>query len=102
MRYLLEVRYLLQRDIYWRKVFITEGAFIGEVFIEDRNSFECSIYYSGGIYCRQAFIGVRYLLQTGIYWIEVFIADRHLLERYLLQTGIYWIEVFIADRHLLE
>ena len=62
---------------------------------------------------RHAFIGVRFLLQRGIYlskdalqsdiyWSEVFITDMHLLERYLLQIGIYWCKVFITERHLLE
>ena len=55
-----------------------------------------------GNYCRQGFIGVRYLFQQGHLYGEVFnTAEAFIGVRYLLQTGIYWREV-IADRHLLE
>ena len=72
--------YLLQTGIYW-----------SEVFIADRHLLERGLYYSKGInwlgiYCRHAFIGVRYSLQQG-----------HLLERGIyFSRGIYWSEVFIT------
>ena len=80
--------------------------FIGEVFFIATQAFITSV--GGGIYWRKVFIGVRYLLQTGIYWSEVLITAGHSLERYLLKTGIYWSEViitagaFIGERYLLQ
>ena len=71
------MRHLSNWDTYWREVFIPVWHIIGVryllqqgnlllgggggAFIADRHLLE------KGIYCRQAFIRVRYLLQTGIY-----------------------------------
>ena len=93
----------MQTGIYCSEVFITVGAYIGERYL-----------IQSGINCRKAFIGVSYLLQTGIYWIGIycrhaFIGERYNIhyrgafigERYLIQSGIYCKEAHIGTNTVI-